>query len=427
VKSLTEPSPLPDLSTKRILLVISGGIAAYKALELIRLLRKSGAAVRAVLTKAGAEFVTPLSVGALTEDKVYTELWSLTDEAEMGHIRLSREADLIVIAPASADLIAKMAVGLADDLASTMLLAANKPILIAPAMNVRMWEHPASAANIVTLEGRGVTKVGPTPGPMACGEFGMGRMAEPADILSSIADHFAGAKPGPLTGRRILITSGPTQEAIDPVRFISNRSSGKQGHAIAAACARLGAETILVSGPTQEPTPAGVRLVPVASADEMLAACQAALPVDAAICAAAVSDWRPADPSSQKIKKKAGASAPEIHLVQTPDILAYLSKAGPLRPRLVVGFALETDNLIENAKAKLVSKGCDWIVANSATQDSTVFGSSYNTVSLVTSVGTELWPRASKQEVGERLAASIAESLTASARGEHHIGLAQSA
>jgi phosphopantothenoylcysteine decarboxylase/phosphopantothenate--cysteine ligase len=418
---------LPDLASKRILLVISGGIAAYKALELIRLLRKSEASVRAVLTKAGAEFVTALSVGALTEDKVYTELWSLTDEAEMGHIRLSREADLIVIAPASADLIAKMAVGLADDLASTMLLAANKPILIAPAMNVRMWEHPATIANIATLEGRGVAKVGPTPGAMACGEFGMGRMAEPADIMAAIADHFAGAKPGPLTGRRVLITSGPTQEPIDPVRFISNRSSGKQGHAIAAACSRLGAETILVSGPTEEPTPAGVTLVRVESAEQMLAACQAALPVDAAICAAAVSDWRPASPAPQKIKKKAGATAPEIRLVQTPDILAHLSKAGPQRPHLVVGFALETENLIENARAKLLSKGCDWIVANAATQDSTVFGSSYNTITLVTSAGTELWPRASKREVGEHLAAAIAEYLSADAPGIHKIGLANSA
>jgi phosphopantothenoylcysteine decarboxylase/phosphopantothenate--cysteine ligase len=425
---VSDVEQLPDLASKRILLVISGGIAAYKALELIRLLRKSGASVRGVLTKAGAEFITALSVGALTEDKVYTELWSLTDEAEMGHIRLSRESDLIVIAPASADLLAKMATGLADDLASTMLLAANKPILIAPAMNVRMWEHPATIANIATLEARGVTKVGPAPGPMACGEFGMGRMAEPVEILAAIADHFAEAKLGPLAGplasRRILVTSGPTQEAIDPVRFISNRSSGKQGHAIAAACARLGAETILVSGPTQEPTPPGVRLVPVESADEMLAACQATLSVDAAVCAAAVSDWRPADPAIQKIKKKAGAAAPEIRLVQTPDILATLSRPGPRRPRLVVGFALETENLIENAKAKLKSKGCDWIVANAATQDSTVFGSSYNAVTLVTSVGTELWPRASKQEVGERLAAAIAEYLTISARGEHQIGLA---
>ena len=420
---MSDAEQLPDLASKRILLVISGGIAAYKALELIRLLRKSGAAVRAVLTKVGAEFVTPLSVGALTEDKVYSELWSLTDEAEMGHIRLSREADLIVIAPASADLLAKMANGLADDLASTMLLAADKLVLVAPAMNVRMWEHPATVANLATLESRGVTRVGPNPGPMACGEFGLGRMAEPSEILAAIAAHFAGGKP--LSGRRILITSGPTQEAIDPVRFISNRSSGKQGHAIAAACARLGAETILVSGPTQEPAPPGVTLVSIESADEMLAACQAALPVDAAVCAAAVSDWRPADPAAQKIKKKAGAAAPDIHLVQTPDILATLSRPGPKRPHLVVGFALETENLIDNAKAKLKSKGCDWIVANAATQDSTVFGSSYNTITLVTSVGTELWPRASKQEVGERLAAAIAENL--SALGKHQIGLAQSA
>jgi phosphopantothenoylcysteine decarboxylase/phosphopantothenate--cysteine ligase len=422
---VSDADQLPDLASKRVLLVISGGIAAYKALELIRLLRKSGASVRAVLTKAGAEFVTPLSVGALTEDKVYSELWSLTDEAEMGHIRLSREADLIVIAPASADLLAKMATGIADDLASTMLLAANKPVLMAPAMNVRMWEHPATVANLATLESRGVTRVGPAPGPMACGEFGMGRMAEPAEILAAIAGHFAGTKRGPLAGRRILITSGPTQEAIDPVRFISNRSSGKQGHAIAAACARLGAETILVSGPTREATPPGVHLISIESADEMLAACQAALPVDAAICAAAVSDWRPADPAAQKIKKKAGAAAPEIHLVQTPDILAALSKAGPRRPHLVVGFALETENLVENAKAKLKSKGCDWIVANAATQDSTVFGSSYNTITLVTAVGTELWPRASKQAVGERLAAAIAETLPS--LGKHQIGLAQSA
>ncbi|HEX4507936.1 MAG TPA: bifunctional phosphopantothenoylcysteine decarboxylase/phosphopantothenate--cysteine ligase CoaBC [Alphaproteobacteria bacterium] len=414
---------LPDLAAKRILLVISGGIAAYKALELIRLLRKSGASVRAVLTKAGAEFVTALSVGALTEDKVYTDLWSLTDEAEMGHIRLSREADLIVIAPASADLLAKMAHGLADDLASTMLLAADKPVLVAPAMNVRMWEHPATIANLAKLESRGVIKVGPAPGPMACGEFGMGRMAEPAEILVAIAGHFTGGKP--LSGRRIIVTSGPTQEAIDPVRFISNRSSGKQGHAIAAACATLGAETILVSGPTREPTPPGVTLVSIESAEEMLAACQAALPVDAAICAAAVSDWRPADPATQKIKKKAGATAPDIHLVQTPDILAMLSKSGPHRPHLVVGFALETENLLENAKAKLKSKGCDWIVANAATQDSTVFGSSYNTITLVTAVGTELWARASKQEVGRRLAEAIAERLPAA--GKHQIGLAQSA
>lgn len=409
---MAEPSQLPDLTGKRVLLVISGGIAAYKALELIRLLRKSGASVRAVLTKAGAEFVTALSVGALTEDKVYTDLWSLTDEAEMGHIRLSREADLIVIAPASADLIAKMAVGLADDLASTMLLAADKPVLIAPAMNVRMWEHPATIANMVTLAERGVRSVGPAPGPMACGEFGMGRMAEPVQILLAVNQHFADAKPGSLTGRRALVTSGPTQEAIDPVRFISNRSSGKQGHAIAAALANLGAETILVSGPTAEPIPAGVKLLRVETAAEMLAACQAELPVDVAICAAAVSDWRLAEPATQKLKKKIGAGAPTLHLTETLDILAELSKPGDLRPTLVVGFALETENLIENAVAKLTSKGCDWIVANEATQDSTVFGSNNNSVALVTSAGTEYWPRASKQEVAQRLAAKVADYLT---------------
>jgi phosphopantothenoylcysteine decarboxylase/phosphopantothenate--cysteine ligase len=420
---VSDSDPLPDLAAKRILLVISGGIAAYKALELIRLLRKSGASVRAVLTKAGAEFVTALSVGALSEDKVYTDLWSLTDEAEMGHIRLSREADLIVIAPASADLLAKMAAGLADDLASTMLLAADKPVLIAPAMNVRMWEHPATVANIAILEGRGVSKVGPTPGPMACGEFGMGRMAEPSEILAAVAGHFA---PGPLAGKRILVTSGPTQEAIDPVRFISNRSSGKQGHAIAAACARLGAETILVSGPTREPTPPGVTLASVETAEEMLKACQASLPVDAAVCAAAVSDWRPAEPASRKIKKRAGGMPPDIKLVQTPDILATLCLTGPERPRLVIGFALETDNLIENAKAKLVSKGCDWIVANAASQDSTVFGSNYNTVTLVTSAGLKTWARASKLEVGEHLAAAIAAHLVTRPAGDD-LELAQSA
>ncbi|MDB5397708.1 MAG: coaBC [Rhodospirillales bacterium] len=424
---MAEPTQLPDLTAKRILLVISGGIAAYKALELIRLLRKSGASVRAVLTPAGAEFVTALSVGALTEDKVYTDLWSLTDEAEMGHIRLSREADLIVIAPASADLLAKMVAGMADDLASTMLLAADKPVLIAPAMNVRMWEHPATIANIATLESRGVAKVGPAPGPMACGEFGMGRMAEPAEILLVISQHFARTKSGPFAGRRVLITSGPTQEAIDPVRYISNRSSGKQGHAIAEAFASLGAETILVSGPTVEPPPSGVKIVRVESAEEMLAACRAALPVDAAICAAAVTDWRPADPAPQKLKKKAGAAVPEIRLIETLDILAALSKAGTLRPALVVGFALETENLIENATAKLVSKGCDWIVANAATQDSTVFGSNYNSVTLVTAAGSELWPRGSKQEVGRRLAAAVADYLTTNAIIEQQTGTASSA
>jgi phosphopantothenoylcysteine decarboxylase/phosphopantothenate--cysteine ligase len=405
-------TPLPDLGGKRILLVIAGGIAAYKSLELIRLLRQSGASVRAVLTKGGAEFVTALSVGALTEDKVYSDLFSLTDEAEMGHIRLSREADLIVVAPASADLLAKMTHGLADDLASTVLLAADKPVLIAPAMNVRMWDHPATIANLATLEARGVRRVGPDLGPMACGEFGMGRMAEPADILSAVAREFSGLT-GKLAGRRVLITSGPTQEAIDPVRFISNRSSGKQGHAIAAAFAGEGATTILVSGPTAEPTPLGVTIIRVESAAEMLAACQSALPVDVAICAAAVSDWRPVEVAPQKLKKHGGA--PEIRLTETPDILASLSEPGPGRPALVIGFALETENLENNATAKLTSKNCDWIVANLASQDgqvpqeAQVFGNDSNTVALVTSAGIEPWPRASKRDVGRRLAMAVAD------------------
>jgi phosphopantothenoylcysteine decarboxylase/phosphopantothenate--cysteine ligase len=400
----------PRLVEKRILLVISGGIAAYKSLELIRLLRQSGASVRAVLTRGGAEFVTALSIGALTEDKVYSELWSLTDEAEMGHIRLSREADLIVVAPATADILAKMAAGLADDLASTVLLASDKPVLVAPAMNVRMWQHPATVANMACLKARGVTQIGPTPGAMACGEFGMGRMAEPADILDAIATALAPVD-RPLEGRRALVTSGPTQEAIDPVRFVSNRSSGKQGLAIAAALARLGAETILVTGPTAEPIPPGLSVVRIETAQQMLDACRAALPVDVAVCAAAVSDWRPVEEAPRKIKKQPGEAPPVLRMTETPDILADLSRPGPLRPHLVVGFALETENLLANARTKLSTKGCDWIVANEAEQEGTVFGSSFNNVTLVKPAGADPWSRASKQEVGALLAAAIAEEL----------------
>ena len=352
----------PNLVEKRILLIISGGIAAYKALELIRLLKQSGATVRAVLTKGGSEFVTALSVGALTEDKVYTDLWSLTDEADMGHIRLSREADLIVVAPATADILAKMAAGLADDLASTVLLASDKSILVAPAMNVRMWEHPATAANIATLASRGVKQVGPAPGAMACGEFGMGRLAEPTEILAAISAAFTPANL-PLRGRRVLVTSGPTQEPIDPVRFISNRSSGKQGLAIATAFSSLGAETIFVTGPTAEAIPPGLSVVRVETAQEMLDACHGALPVDVAVCAAAVTDWRPIEAAPRKLKKQAGEAAPSLRLTQTPDILADLSR-GPRRPGLVIGFALETEDLLANARANLIEKGCDWIVAN---------------------------------------------------------------
>lgn len=406
------------LLDRRILLIISGGIAAYKSLELIRLLRGTGAAVRGVLTRAGAEFITPLSVGALTEDRVYTDLWSLTDEAEMGHIRLSREADLVVVAPASADLLAKMSTGQADDLASTVLLASDKPILIAPAMNVRMWEHPATQHNLAVLAERGVRCVGPTPGAMACGEFGMGRMAEPADIVRAIETLLRPA-PRPLAGFRVLVTSGPTREAIDPVRFISNRSSGKQGHAIAAALAELGASTLLVTGPTNEPVPPGVTCIEVESAEEMLSACQNSLPADAAICAAAVSDWRLANPAQQKMKKVAGAGAPTLTLVETPDILATLSRPGPQRPALVVGFALETENLIENARRKLGAKGCDWVVANLAAQETAVFGSNYNSVALVAADGVTEWPRASKREIGLKLAAAVAEHLAQSATPRH--------
>ncbi len=417
--------PGPALLSKRVLLIISGGIAAYKSLELIRLLRQARASVRAVLTAGGAEFITPLSVGALTEDKVYSDLFSLTDEAEMGHIRLSREADLIVVAPATADLLAKMANGLSDDLASTVLLASDKRVLVAPAMNVRMWEHPATKANMALLKKRGTLVVGPEEGPMACGEFGLGRMAEPPQILAAIAKLLT-ASGGRLHGRRALVTSGPTQEAIDPVRFISNRSSGKQGHAIAEAFARLGAETTLVTGPTAEHDPPGVSVVRIESAEEMLAACQSALPADVAVCAAAVTDWRPLEPASQKLKKQSGSRIPEIRLTETPDILAQISRAGNRRPRLVVGFALETEDLLKNATAKLRAKGCDWIVANSAVSDERrVFGADENTVTLVTAAGMEVWPRLSKQEVGRRLAAAAADYLMGKTDDALELGAAQ--
>ncbi len=329
----------------------------------------------------------------------------------MGHIRLSREADLVVVAPASADILARHAQGLAGDLASTLLLATDKPVLVAPAMNHRMWHHPATQANLAALEARGVRRVGPTEGAMACNEHGMGRLAEPEDILAAIAAYFR--EGAPLSGRRALVTSGPTWEAIDPVRFIANRSSGRQGHAIAAALARAGAETVLVSGPTAEPDPAGVEMRRVESAEEMLAACRAALPADVAVCAAAVADWRPARTATQKLKKEAGA--PALDFARTPDILASLAAAGNQRPRLVVGFAAETENLLENARRKLAAKGCDWIVANDVGEGTGTFGGADNTVHLVSAEGVEDWPRLSKAEVGERLAARIAARLGTSA------------
>ncbi len=400
---------MTQLSGKRILLVISGGIAAYKTLDLIRRLRERGAAVRCVLTKGGAEFVTPLSLAALSEEKVFTDLFSLTDESEMGHIRLSREADLVVIAPASADLLAKMAQGRADDLATTLLLATDKRILAAPAMNVRMWQHPATQANLKTLYTHGLLTVGPNEGDMACGEYGMGRMAEPDEILVAIERFFA--TDALLSGRRALVTSGPTYEAIDPVRYIANRSSGRQGHAIAAALSRLGAETTLVTGPTRLADPAGAHVVHIESAEEMLAACQEALPVDVAVCAAAVTDWRVAGIKEQKIKKTGGAP-PKLELAANPDILASLSAAGNLRPRLVIGFAAETENVIEHATAKLSTKGCDWILANDVSAGTGTFGGEENTIHLIEAAGVTAWPRMTKEAVADKLAARIADHLS---------------
>jgi phosphopantothenoylcysteine decarboxylase/phosphopantothenate--cysteine ligase len=397
------------LNGKRILLIVAGGIAAFKAQELIRLLRKHGAAVRCVLTEAGARFVTPLSLQALTEDRVYSDMFSLTDESEMGHIQLSRDADLLVVAPATANLLARMAAGLADDLASTVLLATDKPVLAAPAMNVRMWTHAATVANVETLRRRGVAFVGPNDGVMACNEFGPGRMAEPAEIMAAIEDLLAVDRP--LAGKRALVTSGPTREASDPERYISNHSSGKQGGAIAAALARLGAEVTLVRGPVAVADPAGVTVVKIESADEMLAACLQVGAVDVAVCAAAVADWKAAKPASAKLKKKAGAAPPSLELAPNPDILATLSKPGPKRPKLVVGFAAETENLVANAVDKRKRKGCDWIVANDVSAATGTFGGERNTVHLVSTEGVEDWPTLAKDEVAARLAKRIADHL----------------
>jgi len=396
------------LEGRRILLVVSGGIAAYKALELVRRLRERGARVRAILTRAGAEFVTPLSLSALTEDKVYGELFSLTDEAEMGHIQLSRDADLLVVAPASADILAKMAAGLADDLATTALLATDKPVLAAPAMNVRMWEHPATRANLATLQARGLRLVGPGEGAMACGEFGPGRMAEPAEILAAIEGFFRSG--GRLAGLRALVTSGPTHEPIDPVRYIANRSSGRQGHAIAQALAEAGAETLLVSGPVSLPDPPGVRVERVETAQQMLDACLAALPVAVAVCAAAVADWRVAGLANQKIKKEEGR-LPSLSLTENPDVLASLARAGDSRPRLLVGFAAETEQVVAHATAKRLRKGCDWILANDVGPDSGTFGGAENEIHLIDAEGSETWPRMDKRAVATLLAERIARHL----------------
>lgn len=398
------------VSGKTILLIIGGGIAAYKSLELIRLLTGKGVNVRTIMTKAAEEFVTPLSVASLTRQKVHTVLFSLTDEIEMGHIELSRAADLLVVAPATADLMAKMAHGQANDLASTTLLATDKPVLIAPAMNVRMWHHAATQRNLQQLKRDGILLVGPNEGDMACGEYGLGRMAEPTEIVAAVEAALA-PKAQPLKGRKVLITAGPTREAIDPVRYISNYSSGKQGYAIAAAAVALGAETVLVSGPVDLPIPPGAQLIPVTSAVEMLTASERELPCDIAIFTAAVADWRAAEEKGQKIKKdKSGM--PVLQLVENPDILQTIAKRTAKRPKLVVGFAAETENLIANAQDKLKKKGCDLIVANDVSKERGVFGGEQNTVQLVSASGVESWERLSKQDVAQRLMARLAAQLT---------------
>jgi phosphopantothenoylcysteine decarboxylase/phosphopantothenate--cysteine ligase len=394
------------LAGKRILLIIGGGIAAFKSLDLIRRLRERGASVTPVLTTAAEEFVTPLSVSALAAEKVYRALFDLTAEAEMGHIELSRAADLIVVAPATADLMGKMAGGLANDLASTLLMATDKPVLIAPAMNVRMWDHAATQRNIATLKGDGIHYVGPNEGDMACGEFGPGRMSEPLEIVAAVEDVLMN---GRLKGKHILVTSGPTHEPIDPVRYIANRSSGAQGTAIARALSALGAKVTFVTGPATVAPPDGVAVVPVETAVQMLDVVRASLPVDGAVFVAAVADWH-VTPSNGKIKKGAGG-APALELHENPDILATVAKMKKGRPKLVVGFAAETDDLLANARAKLKRKGCDWIVANDVSPKTGIMGGSENAVTLISADGADGWARMSKDQVAAKLAAKIADVL----------------
>ncbi len=398
---------LPMLAARRVLLIIGGGIAAYKALELIRLIQKAGGSVVPVLTRAGAEFLTPLSVGALAKSKVHETLFDLTSEAEMGHIELSRAADLLVVAPATADLLAKMATGRADDLASTLLLATDKRVLVAPAMNVRMWQHPATQRNLSVLRGDGVLLVGPDEGEMACGEYGPGRMAEPAAILAAIGAALGG---GPLAGKHVLVTSGPTHEPIDPVRYIANRSSGAQGTAVAASLRDLGAKVTFVTGPAEVPPPEGVRVVAVETAAQMAAAVEAALPADAAVMAAAVADWRVANASLQKIKKDGAGKVPALEFAENPDILALVAQ-GKRRPKLVVGFAAETTDVVAHATAKRARKGCDWIVANDVSPATGIMGGAENAVTLISEAGAEVWPRMAKSDVARKLAMRIAEAL----------------
>ncbi len=397
------------LDGKRVLLIVGGGIAAYKSLDLIRQVRKAGGGVTPVLTRAATEFITPLSASALAGEKAYTDLFDLTDEAEMGHIELSRSADILVVAPATADLAAKMAGGHADDLASTLLMATDTPVLIAPAMNTRMWLHPANQRNMASLESDGVARVGPSEGEMACGEYGPGRMAEPDEIVDAIVARLGA---GALSGRHVVVTSGPTHEPIDPVRYIANRSSGAQGSAIAAALAGLGAKVTFVTGPASVPPPQGVAVVRVETARQMLDAVKAALPADAAVFAAAVADWHVDAESGTKIKKRGSNAGLNLGLAENPDILATVSRMRKGRPELVVGFAAETDDVIGNARAKLRRKRCDWIVANDVSPATGIMGGDENAVTVIDRAGEEAWPRASKDHVARRLAQRIADALS---------------
>ena len=407
--------PQAVLNAKRILLIVTGGIAAYKTPDLVRQLIKAGASVRCVMSKSAEQFVTPLTLASVSGDKVYTDLFSLTDEHEMGHINLSREADVVLVAPATANTLAKMAHGLADNLVSTLLLATDKPVLAAPAMNVRMWEHVATRSNVELLKMRGVKMIGPDEGEMACGEWGEGRMAEPEDIVLALSAFFNAS--APLSGYSAVVTSGPTVEAIDPVRYIANRSSGKQGHAIAEALHDLGAHVTLISGPVNLPDPDGVKTVHVESARDMQRAVDDVLPTDIAVCVAAVADWRVDGAATQKLKKDAAssndASAPSFDMIENPDILAGVSRPGANRPRLVIGFAAETENVIEYARAKLAKKGCDWICANDVSPGTGTFGGDANTVHLVTRTGVEDWPTQSKFAVAKQLANRISDHIKA--------------
>jgi len=396
------------LQGRKILLIIGGGIAAYKCLDFIRRLAERGATVTPVLTRAASEFVTPLSIAALAGQKAYTDLFDLTDEAEMGHIQLSRTADLVVVAPATADLLAKMATGQANDLATTLLLATDKPVLVAPAMNVRMWDHPATQRNVETLKADGILFVGPNEGDMACGEFGPGRMSEPLEIVSAVG---AALSNGPLKDKHVLVTSGPTHEPIDPVRYIANRSSGAQGTAIAEALAALGANVTFITGPADAARPVGVKVIEVQTAQQMLKEVQNALPADAAVFAAAVADWRVANATDSKIKKDGSGALPVMEFAENPDILRTISQMSVGRPELVVGFAAETDDVLANAEAKRLRKGCDWIVANDVSPETGIMGGSENAVTLISEPSQETWDRMSKIEVARKLANKIAGAL----------------